>query len=275
MLKDKKISLLICDIDGTLAIKGGDLMPLTRKMLESFHNNDVLLGLGTGRPVDERTIGRFKEWGLDFDPDLLIGMNGCEIWYQRDNRKERYMLLEKEEVRKILDFMWDLDVNVSVFEDGYNKVLARRKDWMIEESMNRNRSNVEFVDKERFCRNDVCKLEFHYDEKIEDQIFERIAAHPSDRYVFTKTFAGTLEFMKPGVDKGVALEIACRELGIPLTETVACGDMDNDIPMLQKADIGICLANGSENTKKVADYVTEQDVYHDGLGDFFYRHYFR
>ena len=275
MIKNRTIKLLICDIDGTLAIKGGDLMPLTRKALEEFHARGTLLGLGTGRPVDKRTIGKFKDWGLDFDPDLVIGLNGCEIWYRKDNRKERYMLLEKEEVRKILDFMWDLDVNVSVFEDGYDKVLARRKDWMIEESMNRNRSNVEFVGKERFCQNDVCKLEFHYDEKIEDQIFERIAQHPTDRYVFTKTFTGTLEFMKPGVDKGVALEIACKEFGISLEETIACGDMDNDIPMLQKAGIGICLANGSDNTKKAADYVTEHDVYHDGLGDFFYRHHFK
>ena len=250
-------------------------MPLTRRMLEELHAKGVLLGLGTGRPVDRRTINRFSDWGFSFDPDLVIGVNGCEIWYRKTGIKERYMLLGKEEVREILDFMWDLDLNVVVFEDGYDKVLARRKDWMIEESMNRNRSNVEFVDKERFCQQDVCKLEFHYDEKDEKEIFERIAQHPSDRYVFTKTFTGTIEFMKPGVNKGVALAIACEKLGIPLEETVACGDMDNDIPMLQMAGTGICLANGSENAKKAADYVTEKDVSHDGLGDFFYHHRFR
>ena len=272
---NKETKLLICDIDGTLCEKGRDPLPLTKRALEVFHEKGVLLGLGTGRPVDRRTIGRFRKWGFDFDPDLVIGVNGCEIWYGSTGIKERYMLLEKEEVRKILDFMWDLDLNVVVFEDGYDKVLARRKDWMIEESMNRNRSNVEFVDKERFCQNDVCKLEFHYDEKYEKQIMELIAEHPSDHYVYTKSFTGTLEFMKPGVDKGVALEIACRKLGIPLEDVVACGDMDNDIPMLIKAGSGICLANGSENTKKAADYITENDVAHDGLGEFLFQHYIK
>ena len=80
--------------------------------------------------------------------------------------------------------------------------------------------------------------------------------------------------MKPGIDKGVALKIACEELRISLEEVVACGDMDNDIPMIEAAGTGICLANGSENTKKAADIITEKDVYHDGLGDFFIRNCF-
>ena len=268
MLKDTK--LLICDIDGTLTIKGGQLMPKTKRLLETCHEKGILLGLATGRPVDKRTTGRFRTWGLDFDPDLVIGVNGCEIWYKKDQKKERHHLLEKEEVRRILDYMWDLDVNVVVFEDGYDKVLARRRDWMIEESMDRNKSNVEFVDKERFCQKDVVKLEFHYDEeKYEKKIYELIAKHPSDRSVYTKSFTGTLEFMKPGIDKGVALKIACEKLDIPLNEVIACGDMDNDIPMLEAAGTGVCLANGSKNTKKAADYITEYDVQHDGLGTFF------
>ena len=267
MLENTK--LLICDIDGTLTIKGGDLMPKTRKLLEVCHEKGILLGLATGRPVDQRTTGRFRTWGLDFDPDLVIGVNGCEIWYQKEKKKERQHLLEKEEVRRILDYMWDLDVNVVVFEDGYDKVLAKRLDWMIEESMNRNKSNVEFVDKERFCQKDVVKLEFHYDEKYEKQIYDLIAKHPSDKSVCIKSFTGTLEFMKPGIDKGVALQIACEKMNIKAEDVIACGDMDNDIPMLKEAGISICLANGSEATKKAADYITEYDVYHDGLGSFF------
>ena len=43
---------------------------------------------------------------------------------------------------------------------------------------------------------------------------------------------------------------------------------------LEKAGTGICLANGSEKTKKAADYVTEKDVVHDGLGEFLLKKYF-
>lgn len=276
LLMMKKIKLLICDLDGTLVEKGGKPMPKTEEALKRFHKEGVLLGLASGRPVDQRTIHKFRDWGYDFDPDIVIGVNGAEIWDYQSRKKRKYNYLPKEETRKILDFMWDLDINVAVFEDGYDHVLAKRLDWMVQESMNRNKSNVEFADKERFCRNDIPKIEFHYEEeKYEELIQKRVKEHPSENYTCIKSYKGTLEFMKPGVDKGAALEIVCRDLNIPLEEVVACGDMDNDIAMLKKAGTGICLANGSSATKKAADYVTLNDVHHDGLGEFLLSHYFK
>ena len=276
MLKmKKKIRLLMCDIDGTLVTKGGQPGEKTAEALRRFHEEGVLLGLASGRPVDKRTIGKFREWHFDFDPDIVIGVNGCEVWDRFSNIKHKYDYLPKEETRKILDFMWPLGVNACVFEDGYDHVLARKRDWMVEESMNRNRSNVEFVDKERFCLNDDPKIEFHYEEdKYEEKIQELIKAHPSDKYTCIKSFTGTMEFMKPGVSKGVALQRICKELKIPLEEVVACGDMDNDIAMLEAAGTGICLANGSDETKKAADHVTEKGVTEDGLGEFLLKMYF-
>jgi Cof subfamily protein (haloacid dehalogenase superfamily) len=269
----KRPELLMCDIDGTLVEKGGVPEGKTRKILQILHDEGVMLGLASGRPVDQRTIGRFRNWGYDFDPDIVIGVNGCEIWDKISKQKRKFNYLPKEMTRKILDYMWDLDINVCVFEDGYNKVLARRKDWMIEESMNRNKSNVIFADKERFCENDIPKLEFHYnEEEYEDIINELLSHHKDEGYVWIKSFYGTLEFMKPGIDKGIALEMICKELSIPLKEVIACGDMDNDIAMLKKAGVGICLANGSKLTKEAADFVTENDVYHDGLGEFLFEY---
>ena len=269
----RDIRLLICDIDGTLVEKGGTPIGKTAESLQILHDEGVLLGLASGRPVDKRTIGKFAAWGFDFDPDIVIGVNGCEVWDRFSKKKRKYNYLPKEETAKILDFMWPLDVNVCVFEDGYDKVLARRYDWMIEESMNRNKSNVEFVAKERFCVNDIPKLEFHYEEdRYEKQIMDLIAEHPSENYVWTKSYTGTLEFMKPGIDKGVALKMICAELDVPLDLVVACGDMDNDIPMLKEAGTGICLANGSDSTKAAADYVTKNDVSHDGLGAFLFEY---
>ena len=263
----------MCDIDGTLVEKGGTPAGKTRKILEILHDEGVLLGLASGRPVDQRTINRFRVWGYDFDPDIVIGVNGCEVWDYKDKVKHKYNYLPKEMTEKILDYMWPLDVNVCVFEDGYNRVLARRKDWMIEESMNRNKSNVIFCDKERFCLNDIPKLEFHYEEdKYEDLISELLEKHKDEGYVWIKSFNGTLEFMRPGINKGIAMERFCKERDIPLKDVIACGDMDNDLVMLEKAGVGICLANGSDSTKKAADYITDKDVAHDGLGEFLFEY---
>jgi len=268
-----KTKLLICDIDGTLALKGEMIMPETRDALLQYHEQGTLLGLSTGRPVERRTIGKFKEWGMDFEPDFVVGFNGCEIWDKKSRRTRRYDLLKKEDVREILDYMWPLDVNVVVFEEGYDRVLVRRMDEMLKSSILRNDSTVVFTDKETFCSHDVCKLEFHYDEAIEEEILNVIQSHRSDRYSHSKTFTGTIEFQDPNVNKGRALHILCKQNNINLDEVIACGDMDNDIPMMELAGTGICLSNGSAAARKAADYVTEYDVTEDGLGRYLQKYF--
>ena len=134
IFKGKEIKLLICDIDGTLTVKGGDLMPDTIKALNLFHSNGVLLGLATGRPIDKRTIKKFEDWGLNYGVDVLIGLNGCETYIAKTKEKKIVAKLDKEELKRIVEYMWPLDVNVVLFENGYDHVLARRTDWYIEES---------------------------------------------------------------------------------------------------------------------------------------------
>ena len=273
----KDIRLLLCDIDGTLVEKGGKPMEKTAEALRRFHEEGVLLGLASGRPADFRLKEKFREWGFDFDPDIVIGFNGCEVWDRFTDTTRHYNYLEKEEVAKILDFMWDIDANAVTYGiEGYNSVIARRKDPLIEASMKRNASIVSFVtEKEEFCKEDVPKLEFHYEEEAsEEEVQKRIREHPSENYVCIKSYTGTMEFMKPGIDKGIAMRRICEEMDIPLDKVIACGDMDNDIAMMEAAGTSICLLNGSEGAKKAADYITEKDVMHDGLGEFLLEHYF-
>lgn len=45
--------------------------------------------------------------------------------------------------------------------------------------------------------------------------------------------------------------------GIDLSETLAFGDGENDIPMLKHVAAGVAMGNASERVKSVADYVTD------------------
>jgi len=47
---------------------------------------------------------------------------------------------------------------------------------------------------------------------------------------------------------------------------MAFGDMDNDIAMIAAAGWGVCMANGCDAAKAVADAVTEYGVLEDGMG---------
>ena len=53
-----------------------------------------------------------------------------------------------------------------------------------------------------------------------------------------------------------------------MEKTMAAGDEDNDITMIQAAGTGIAMLNASDKVKAIADKVTNADNDHDGLVPF-------
>ncbi|MGW2722897.1 HAD family hydrolase [Streptomyces sp. NPDC001492] len=67
---------------------------------------------------------------------------------------------------------------------------------------------------------------------------------------------GIVELLPLGLSKATGLSLAARRLGIKAAETIAFGDMPNDIPMFAWASYGVAMANAHEELKAVADEVT-------------------
>ncbi|MDR0639381.1 MAG: HAD family hydrolase [Spirochaetaceae bacterium] len=66
------------------------------------------------------------------------------------------------------------------------------------------------------------------------------------------------EISPPGVHKGSAVEAVARYHGIPLSDTIAIGDSDNDRPMLERAGTGVAMGNASDELKALAAHVTSR-----------------
>lgn len=61
------------------------------------------------------------------------------------------------------------------------------------------------------------------------------------------------EIVNKKFHKGKAVEQVCEYLQIPIQDSVAIGDSMNDKEMLEAAGLSICMRNGSEELKKLAD----------------------
>ena len=72
------------------------------------------------------------------------------------------------------------------------------------------------------------------------------------------------EIINRKFNKGKAVRQVCERLNIPLCRSIAIGDSINDIEMLETAGISICMRNGSEELKKVADDICPS-VQEDGI----------
>ncbi|MBQ8994652.1 MAG: HAD-IIB family hydrolase [Oscillospiraceae bacterium] len=269
MIDYDSIKILAADIDGTLVEKGGVLGSKTRAALEEFHHKGSLFGVATGRPLDSRVTSWNERMGLSFQLDFAIGLNGGELWTRQSNQIRRFHLLPKETVKEIISFAETLDVNIIVYGAGYDLMLARRMDDILERSIQRNNACAKIVPVEQMYNGSTGKVELRYDPVLEEEVQNMVAAHPSELWTATRTSEGITEFMDPRVSKGNALYTYCRENNIDLKYVLACGDMENDIPLMQIAGHSICLQNGSDEAKAAADFVTSKPVWEDGLGDYF------
>ena len=68
-----------------------------------------------------------------------------------------------------------------------------------------------------------------------------------------------LELMPFGVSKGSMLPLLLEKLGVKREELIAFGDHYNDMTMIGYAGMGVAMANGEEEIKKIADYVCESN----------------
>ncbi len=65
------------------------------------------------------------------------------------------------------------------------------------------------------------------------------------------------EVIQKSCGKAKALLDIAKHLGILPENTVAIGDSMNDYDMIEAAGIGIVMANGSDEVKKIADFITD------------------
>jgi len=59
------------------------------------------------------------------------------------------------------------------------------------------------------------------------------------------------------VCKGFGLQRICQALNVPLEQTIAFGDGDNDIEFIQMAGLGIAMKNARPHVQQFADQITE------------------
>ena len=76
---------------------------------------------------------------------------------------------------------------------------------------------------------------------------------------------GLYEMVPKGCTKANGMKEVLKILEIDYDNVYVFGDSGNDLPMLQLAKHSIVLANGSDEAKKYAEYVTTLDCDNGGI----------
>ncbi|MCX4747876.1 Cof-type HAD-IIB family hydrolase [Kitasatospora sp. NBC_01287] len=106
----------------------------------------------------------------------------------------------------------------------------------------------------------IGKLFVQHPGLTDDQLAE--AAHRIVGDLVGVTLAGPrlVELLPLGLSKATGLAVAARRLGLRAADTIAFGDMPNDLPMLRWAAHGVAMADAHPALLAVADEVTASNA---------------
>ncbi|MFH8613026.1 HAD hydrolase family protein [Streptomyces sp. NPDC018029] len=111
------------------------------------------------------------------------------------------------------------------------------------------------ADRERLWAGPIDKLVLHHPEVPEDQLVSVARGLCGDEVTVVHSVKGMVEVLPPGITKGTGVARAARLLGFTGADTVAFGDMPNDVPLLAWAGHGVAVANAHAELRAMADEI--------------------
>ena len=260
------IKAIMCDIDGTLLSSKGYVTDKTVEMIKKAREEGILFGLSTGRDVNSiQTL--LKDWHIDGLVDLIVGTGGAEIYDYTLNISKAQYPLDGESIKEIIARFKDMDCNFAITENGI--IYAPKDDEYIQFLSEADHIPYKLVNYDEYLTKPKPKLMIICKPDYMDRIIERAQTFKSDKFKSSslKTASDLYEYMDPHITKTAGLIEILKLHDIDIKDILTFGDADNDYDMTLNAGIGVVMANGSEKTKSVADYITD-DNDHDGIGNY-------
>ena len=247
------------DIDGTLWDYDNYIPDSTRQGIKKLRENGHLTFICSGR---SRAFIRNEDL-LSLGFDGIVCACGCHI--EIDGKLLYEKVLDEEFAKKTVEMIRSY---------GFRPILEGPKNiYMDEDEFNKNDSfgNVlrrdvgkdlveiggDYYGKWRINKMS-CATEVEADKRIE--CFDRLSKY----YSVIAHNDNVCELIPAGHNKATGMMKACELVGINPHNTYAFGDSENDLDMLEAAQVGIAMGNGSDRAKAAADYVTDS-MYEDGI----------
>ncbi len=250
--------MLFCsDLDGTLLVRG-DVSPENLEAIEYFKKEGGIFTFVTGRmPYFVSTIYNKVQ------PNAPFGcINGGGIY---DHREQRYLWTQElsHDVLELVDYAVRRFPEVGVQINAFDHLWFCRESQTMEDFRRATKVPHLVCDYHNFS-DPIAKILFgdrNWD--AIRRLREDLEAHPlAPSFGFVSSEPAFCEILPKGLSKGTLLEKLAELLNISMDKTIAIGDYQNDIAMLQKAKLGFAVANACQSAKDAADFVTVSNREH-------------
>lgn len=280
------IKLIATDMDGTLLGADHEVSAENVKALRFALSRGVEIAIASGR-VHYEIAPWMKRLGL---PVSIIGTNGATV-HDKSGTLIHSASLKKAILLPILEELETRRLYFTVFTEKTVYAHAHGVAWLEEEIRDMDAENLRkiqdllsWLTPKTFSEKRFPILQSAAEAKaIEEEVYKCFVfsyredklrsareAIANEHLHIASSGRGNFEVMDKNASKGKGLERLAKALDIPLAETMAIGDNQNDLSMLETAGIGVAMGNADEAIKRRCRMVTATNVEH-GVARAIYR----
>ncbi len=256
MAPERKISLVLADVDGTLVTEQKVLTERALSAVQQLRKAGIRFAITSGRPPR----------GMAMLVDVLelrtpiAGFNGG-LFVARDLSIIEQKTLPEDIAARSIEMIRDHGLDAWVY---------RGNDWLI------GRADAPHVDRESWTvkfaptvvadvgkdLTQVAKIVGVSDDHAKVQRCEADAqATFGSRATASRSQPYYLDITHKDANKGAVVEFLSRRLNVPTAEIATLGDQPNDVMMFKRSGLSIAMGNASDEVKSQASETT--DSYND------------
>lgn len=244
------IKMIASDLDGTLLPEAtSDINPKIYELIRQIQEKGVTFVVASGRNY-ESVMSIFGKIEKEL---TVISDNGGHI--ARDGQTLHCVGFPKELLKEIV---WmarqlpDVWMMASAARGVYTDMNDSQYIKWIREGYHQ---ELTIVDDLLTVDEPIIKVAIHTGTKDAKEVADPLMKRIGERVSVAVSGERWVDFMMPGVNKGVAVAYLQQTMGIAKEETIAFGDNGNDITMLMQAEESYAVANARPEVKQVTKYV--------------------
>ena len=261
----KPTKLIALDIDGTLINSEHEITPVTRQAIKDAQKAGAEIILSTGRVYNALPHDLLA--GLDIR--YAITTNGAAVYRLTDRTCLSENCLELDIFLPVLEKLQTCDILIHLYIDGECYYTASKHSVI--DKMDVSDKRKEYLHNTGICVDNLIEFASKTNRPVQkvtlcfyplpdgtykhhDELETFLQSNPA-----LSTVCGgdtSLEITRAGVSKGLGLRFLAEYLHEPLEQTIACGDSENDLDIIQTAAIGVAMGNAFPLLKEAADFIT-------------------
>lgn len=248
-----KYRLLCVDLDGTLLRDDKKLNEQDIKALRETADKGIKIALVTGRML-AATEPIARQLGI---PCIMACNAGTYILDEGQCIHTEYLSVEV--MKKIYEEIEPFKIPLWIFRDKKWFVTSKDRFVKTEEELIHYTSELVSVEELAYRWNKEGtgpnKVLIGAEPSLVEKVYEVLRHHQDvDMACSSPNY---LEIFPKGMNKGKALRVISEKEGLQREETIAFGDQELDIPMLEEAGVAVAMGNAIDELKDKADFVTK------------------